>query len=155
MIAMIEYLLNTASEAEMAKHLLYCDADFIPPLSNRVDINNYAKKLASRATKFEAWSDDRLVGLVAAYCNDQESRIAYITSVSVLREWMGQGIAANLLKQCITHAKDSGMQQICLEVASNNQPAIALYEKNGFVAGQTNTPFVNMNLYLKSGGEHG
>ena len=152
---MVEYLLNKASELEIAKHLLHCDADFIPPLSNRVDINNYAQKIASRATKFEAWSGDTLVGLVAAYCNDQENRLAYITSISVLREWMGQGIAANLLKQCITHAKDSGMRQISLEVASNNQPAIGLYEKNGFVAGQTNTPFVNMNLYLKNGAEHG
>ena len=152
---MIEYLLNTASAAEIAKHLLHCDADFIPPLSSRVDINNYAQKLASKATKFEAWSGGRLVGLVAAYCNDQENRLAYITSVSVLKEWMGQGIAANLLKQCITHAKDAGMQQISLEVASNNQPAMGLYEKNGFVAGQTNTPFVNMNLYLKNGAEHG
>ena len=152
---MIEYLLNTASEAEIAKHLLHCDADFIPPLSNRVDINKYARKLASKATKFEAWSGGRLVGLVAAYCNDQENCIAYITSVSVLREWMGQGIAANLLKQCITHAKDSGMQQISLEVASNNQPALGLYEKSGFVADQTNTPFVNMNLYFKNGAEHG
>ena len=152
---MVEYLLNKASELEIAKHLLHCDADFIPPLSNRVDINNYAQKLASKATKFEAWSGGRLVGLVAAYCNDQENRLAYITSVSVLKEWMGQGIAANLLKQCITHAKDAGMQQISLEVASNNQPAMGLYEKNGFVAGQTNTPFVNMNLYLKNGAEHG
>lgn len=151
---MVEYLLNKASEPEIAKHLLHCDADFIPPLSNRVDINKYAQKIASRAMKFEAWSGSTLVGLVAAYCNDQENRLAYITSVSVLREWMGQGIAAKLLKQCITHATDSGMRQISLEVASNNQPAIRLYEKNGFVTGQTNTPFVNMNLYLKNGAEH-
>ena len=152
---MVEYLLNKASELEIAKHLLHCDADFIPPLSNRIDINKYAQKIASRATRFEAWSDSTLVGLVAAYCNDQENHIAYITSVSVLSEWVGQGIAADLLKQCITHATDSGMRQISLEVASNNQPAIRLYEKNGFVAGQANTLFMNMNLYLKNGAEHG
>ena len=82
---MVEYLLNKASELEIAKHLLHCDADFIPPLSNRIDINKYAQKIASRATRFEAWSDSTLVGLVAAYCNDQENHIAYITSVSVER----------------------------------------------------------------------
>lgn len=152
---MVEYLLNKASELEIAKHLLDCDADFIPPLSNRVDISRYAHKIASRATRFEAWSGSTLVGLIAAYCNDQENRIAYITSVSVMREWVGQGIAADLLKQCITYAKDSGMRQISLEVESNNQPAIGLYEKQGFIMGQTNTPFVNMNLYLKNGAEYG
>jgi len=87
--------------------------------------------------------------LVAAYCNDQEKHIAYITSVSVLREWMGKGIAANLMKQCIEHAETSGMWQISLEVASDNTPAIKLYEKSGFVAGKVNAPFVTMDLYLK------
>jgi ribosomal protein S18 acetylase RimI-like enzyme len=152
MSAEIEYLSNKASETEIAKHLLRCDVDFVPPLKNRVEINGYAKKLANKATRFEAWSGGTLVGLVAAYCNDQETRVAYITSVSVLREWVGKGIAANLVSQCIEHAKASGMRQISLEVASDNTPAIKLYEKSGFVAGKADVPFVTMNLSLESGG---
>ena len=89
--------------------------------------------------------------LVAAYCNDREKGIAYITSVSVLREWIGKGNSARLISQCIEHAKVSGMRQISLEVASDNAPAIRLYEKNGFVAGNANASFVSMDLYLKSG----
>ena len=85
MQAAVDYLSNKASEAEIAEHLSRCDADFVPPLSGRVEINDYAKKIASKATRFEAWSGGTLVGLVAAYCNDQEKHIAYITSVSVLR----------------------------------------------------------------------
>ena len=146
----VEFGLNKASEAQIVEHLLRCDADFVPPLSDRVEISDYAKKIASKAMRFEAWSGDMLVGLVAAYCNDQEQRIAYITSVSVLREWTGKGIAASLMRRCIDNAKSSGMRQISLEVASDNVPAIKLYEKSGFVAGQTNAPFVTMNLYLKS-----
>ncbi len=49
-------------------------------------------------------------------------------------------------EQCIEHAKASGMRQISLEVASDNMPAIKLYEKSGFVAGKANAPFVSMNL---------
>ena len=149
MSELVEYDLNKASEAEIAEHLLCCDADFVPSLSSRVEINDYARKIAGKATRFEAWSGGMLVGLVAAYCNDQEKHIAYITSVSVLREWMGKGIAANLMKQCIEHAETSGMWQISLEVASDNTPAIKLYEKSGFVAGKMNAPFVTMDLYLK------
>lgn len=145
----IEFGLNKASEAQIAEHLLRCDADFVPPLSDRVEINDYAKKITSKATRFEAWSGDKLVGLVAAYCNDWEQRIAYITSVSVSREWMGKGIAARLVGQCVEHAKVSGMRQISLEVANDNVPAIGLYEKSGFIAGKTNVPFVTMELYLK------
>lgn len=149
MSAAPKYRSNRASEGEIAEHLSRCDANFVPPLSARVEIGEYAKKLASKAVRFEAWSGDTLVGLVAAYCNDQERRIAYISSVSVLKEWMGKGIAARLTSLCIAHAKASGMRQISLEVADDNKPAIKLYEKNGFVAGKAIAPFVTMNLYFR------
>lgn len=149
-----EYSLNRASEDEIVEHLRTCDADFIPPLSNRVVINDYAKKIVSKATRFEAWTDGTLVGLVAAYCNDQEKRIAYITSVSVLREWHRKAIAARLINDCIEHARVLGMRQISLEVDVDNKHAIKLYEKYGFVVGQVKTPIVSMKLYLVGREEH-
>ena len=69
---------NKASEIEIAEHLTRCDTDFVPPLSGRVEINDYVQKIFGKATTFEAWSSGALVGLVATYCNDQEKRIAYI-----------------------------------------------------------------------------
>lgn len=149
-----KYVLNKASEVEIAKHLARCDAEFIPPLSRRVEIIDYAKKIANKAVRFEAWYGDSLVGLVAVYCNNREQRIAYITSVSVLHEWTGKGIAASLLKQSIEYAKAAEMQQISLEVATKNTSAIKLYEKSGFAVGKVNGVFVSMVLNLKNGKEH-
>lgn len=149
-----QYSLDKASAEQIAEHLSNCDADFIPTLSSRVVIKDYAEKLASKSMRFEAWAGGSLVGLVAVYCNDQDKRIAYITSVSVLKEWMGKGIAANLLKQCIECAKEIGMQRISLEVASDNMPAINLYQKMGFVVDRMEAPFVCVNLYLPSGAGH-
>jgi ribosomal protein S18 acetylase RimI-like enzyme len=154
MSAAVKYQSNKASEVEIAEHLSRCDADFVPPLSSRVEIKDYATKIINQATRFEAWSGDTLLGLVAAYYNDQEKRIAYITSISVLKEWMGKGIATRLMGLCIEHARASGMWQISLIVAESNAPAIRLYEKSGFVSGKVNTPFVSMNLYLKRDEEH-
>lgn len=151
MSAEIEYLSNQASAGQIAEHLLYCDAYFVPPLSGRVEISSYAQKMVDKATRFEAWASGTLAGLVAAYDNNQEKRIAYITSVSVLKEWTGQGIAERLMNQCVEYVKASGMWQIRLEVAAENTPAIKLYEKSGFVAGKTNTLFVTMDIHLKSG----
>jgi ribosomal protein S18 acetylase RimI-like enzyme len=150
----VEYLLNKASEAEISEHLTECDSDFTPPLSGRVEINNYAMKIANKAIRFEAWSDRKLIGLIAAYCNNQESRNAYITSVSVLREWTGKGIAAHLMNQCIEYVKAMGMRQISLEVANGNAHAIKLYKKTGFVLSDANAPFVSMNLYLANEGKY-
>ena len=154
MSARLEYLSNKASVTEITEHLSCCDADFTPPLSTRVEIDDYAQKIMSKAIRFEAWSDGALVGLVAAYCNDPVTRIAYITSVTVLQAWARKGVATRLMDQCVEYAKASGMQKLCLEVATENIPAIKLYKKSGFRAGRTNVPFVSMNLYLKSGDEH-
>jgi ribosomal protein S18 acetylase RimI-like enzyme len=144
----IVYRLNHASEAEIVGHLTACDAAFVPPLSARIQIADYAKKLAAKATRFEAWSGDTLVGLVAAYCNDLEGRIAYITSVSICRDWTGKGIAAALMQQCIEHTAKSGMKRIALEVAANNSAAIRLYTKFGFTSGRKDADMMDMSLEM-------
>ncbi|MDH3375806.1 MAG: GNAT family N-acetyltransferase [Gammaproteobacteria bacterium] len=150
----VEFTFMKAAEADITMHLRACDSEFVPPLSSRVDINNYAKKIVSKATRFEAWSGGSLIGLLAAYYNDQKDLFAYITSVSVLKEWAGKGIATRLISRCIEHAKVSGMRQISLEVANDNTAAIRTYEKSGFVIGKVNAPFVIMNLYLNCDEKH-
>lgn len=149
-----EYALNRAGAADISTHLTRCDADFVPPLSTRVTISDYAGKIARCATRFEAWDSGTLIGLVAAYCNNQDTGIAYITSVSVLPHCSARGIASHLLRQCIEHAKASGMQQLNLEVASNNLRAIRLYTKCGFTANAATAPFIRLTLCLKSGENH-
>ena len=154
MSVVVDYLSNKASEAEIAEHLLRCDTDFVPRLSGRVEIMDYAQKIANKATTFEAWSGGTLIGLAAAYCNHQENRIAYITSVSVLKDWTCKGIAAVLVDRCIDHAQVYGMWLIRLEVAADNTPALKLYKGCGFVEDKANGPFVGMNLCLKNGEEY-
>ncbi len=129
----VEFCLNRASQSEIADHLLCCDSDFVPLLSDRVDISSYTHKITSNATRFEAWVGDALIGLVATYCNNRERRTAYITSVSVLREWAGGGVASRLLERCIGHLKELGFERIELEVDGENADAIRLYEKKGFL----------------------
>ena len=150
----VKFLLNKASEAEIAEHLLNCDTDFVPPLSERVDVADYAKKIAQKALRIEAWSGRTLVGIVAVYCNDQATCIAYITSVSVLKDWTGEGVATQLLDQCVRHVQEMGMQQIRLEVTSENLPAIKLYEKRGFSVENVNELVVSMRLLIESGEKH-
>lgn len=154
MSAAVEFLLNQASALQIAVHLLRCDCDFVPPLSSRVAITDYAQKIAGNATRFEAWSGSILVGLVAAYCNDQETGAAYITSVSVCKEWTGQGIAVKLMNQCIEHASVSDMRHLSLDVAADNAAAIKWYEKFGFVTSKVTGASIGMNFYSKKSDKH-
>ena len=144
----ITYTINKTTEFEIVNHLSACDADFIKDLVARINISEYGNKIYTRAVRFEAWADNILVGLVAAYCNDNINRIAYITSVSVLGLWQGNGIAAQLIQRCIEHVERLEMGSISLEVARENVPAIGLYTKNGFVDVESGGAFVKMNLLI-------
>jgi len=127
-----EINLNKAGAIQIAAHLRACDNMFVPPLSGRVDIDSYAKKIADKSIRFEGWVEGELVGLVAVYCNDGAAPFAYITSVSVLPQWGGRGIASQLVECCIDHVRKLGVMQIELEVDEKNHAAGNLYKKHGF-----------------------
>ena len=146
----IQYNMNKADEAGIAGHLALCDAEFIPVLSTRVRIEDYARKIATRACRFEAWTDDTLVGLVAAYFGTEEPRVIHVTSVSVLRDWTGQGIAAALMRRCFARAVELGIGRITLEVAETNSPAAGLYEKFGFQPIGHNGQFIMMESIFET-----
>ena len=128
----LELCMNQASIAQIAEHLRACNDTFVPQLSERVEIDAYAQKIANNAVCFEALADGVLVGLVAAYCNDSEGRVVFITSVSVLPRWQGRGVASKLVERCVGHARGLGFAHIELEVDQRNTPAVRLYLKHGF-----------------------
>ena len=137
---------NMATIAEVAVHLLQCDAAFVPPLSQRVLIGEYAKKLVQLSVCFEARANKVLVGLVSAYCNDPSHKVAFISSVSVLDEWRHQGIASTLIEQCRLHAIAQGFDSIELEVARDSAKAATLYAKLGFQNNLSNHDPMRMSL---------
>lgn len=121
---------SQASEIDIQKHLISCDDSFIPKLSSKVSIVNYAQKIKSNAITFEAWMNNELIGLVAAYINHPPS--AFITSVSIKNNYQKRGIANQLINNCKIYALTNGCSEIFLEVSSLNSSAITLYKKHDF-----------------------
>ena len=143
------YTVDESSGADIAAHLQSCNANFIAALNERIPIADYARKLARHATRFEAWSDGNLVGLLAVYANDYERGFAHISNVSVLPGWQGMGIALAMLDQAVRRVNSLGFHTIGLEVEVNNQPARRLYERHDFAIGDRNGRFAKMSLNLK------
>lgn len=139
---------NFASSAQTAAHLRACDESFVPPLGTRVNIDDYARKLTDHAQRFEAWGDDELVGLVAAYCNAPDRQRAFITSVSVLPGWHRRGIASRLLAQCLDYLRHLGFARVELETDVHNTAARRLYAGHGFSSADANgrTGILHRNL---------
>ena len=143
-----EYREQTASAAQIRAHLEACSPRHAPPLAPRVDIEAYARKISGNAATFEAWADGVLVGLVAAYINDADTRTGYISNVSVDEAFLGRGVAARLMATCLERAAASGMDVMKLEVGHANSAAIALYRKLGFEVSGRNDEFIEMKLSL-------
>lgn len=148
----IRYAQNGSSAHDIEHHLRACNVHFLPPLSARVDIAAYAGKLAAQAIRYEAWSENTLVALVAAYPNDCGA--AFITNVSTLPTWHGQGLAKQLLTACIQEMAHLGMKHIDLEVSCGNIAAINLYQKLGFMTCKTQGDTAHMRLAISKDQEH-
>jgi ribosomal protein S18 acetylase RimI-like enzyme len=149
MIDKVVFSVNQSSTAEIAAHLLGADAAFQLTLSSRVEFLKYAQKLQDRAVRFEAWLGEELVGLVASYCNQLDGGKSFVTSVSVWPKCQGLGIADQLIRKCIEHARGLGFGRIELEVSKQSFQAIALYQKLGFIILGSSGSILTMGMIIK------
>lgn len=129
----IEYKIGVGSQNEIYLHLLDCDKFFIPKLSEKVNISEYSEKIFNKAINFEAWDNERLIGLVSMYINEEDTSFGYITNVSIINGDKNRGIASNLLKKCIKYSKDINLNWISLKVDTKNVSAVNLYNKFNFM----------------------
>lgn len=105
------------------------DKDFIPALSERVNIAEYAEKLAQYGENLLYCEDNQIVAMVSAYMNRE---IAYLSSIAVKRGAQNKGIGGIVLKKTEEKAKTLGCRSLQLKTHSNNLKAISFYEKNGY-----------------------
>jgi ribosomal protein S18 acetylase RimI-like enzyme len=143
----ISYQIKTAGKEQIYSHLMECNDSFVPPLTERVNIAEYSQKLYEKAVTFEAWSNNKLIGLIAAYFDDTNSS-SFITDVSIIKKYMKLGIATNLLNMCITYTREKKIKEIKLEVHKDNLPAITFYNKFDFAKTDTKEDSLVMKLAI-------
>ncbi len=87
---------------------------------------NYAQYVAVSDNTIVGWAD--IIPL-------EPPTMAHVGSLGmgVIADYRGQGIGSKLLASVIQHAWDSGLKRLELEVFTDNQAAINLYKKHGFI----------------------
>lgn len=121
-----------------AKHrLIYqllkkVDSDFEPPLSLNLDLNEYSKKIASRAILFTRFEDKELIALCAIYANDEERLQAYLTMLAVDPAFRGIGLAKKIIAEMEVYVLKNGFKSIRLEVYKTNHGALSMYKSIGY-----------------------
>lgn len=106
------------------------DAIMIPTLSERVCILDYAAKLANLAETLYIVYKHCDIASCSVYCNSQ---IAFISSIAVKQEFLGQGIGTALMEEVKRHVRAKHCESIQLEVYAQNSVALKYYIKNGYV----------------------
>lgn len=125
----LEFTINKCTIEQIHQHLSTVDEQFVPPLNSYVDIKTYSQKIGEYATRFEIQSSGILVGLIAAYFNEDSS---YVSNFTIEQNLTGKGAAQQLLSFFERYCIDKKCQNILLEVFKTNTRAINFYTKNKF-----------------------
>ena len=121
------------SNIEISSFLKRNDLLFNPPLSARLDIEDYSFKLTTLAKHFY-YRDDKnlLTSFAACYFNDSKRLKAFLTIICVDKESAGKGFGKLLLDEVIHYGTKQGFKVLSLEVDKSNSKAIDFYLSYGF-----------------------
>lgn len=97
-----------------------------------VDIDEYIHKIGERA-EILAHFENGCSGFVAYYCNNPETKQAFITMVIVNPDARGRGIGKSLIQSVLGVMRGRGFLTCSLEVCKTNVTAHKLYSGLGFV----------------------
>ncbi|OON70112.1 hypothetical protein B0919_05065 [Hymenobacter sp. CRA2] len=119
------------SSAEQTEAMNRSFEQYIVPL--RFDEQSFQRRFRGEhldPVASRIWScGDELVGVVYISRRGWTSRVA---AMGLVIEARGQGLGKPMLQTAIDEAKRRGDQLLMLEVFTNNEPAIRLYERLGF-----------------------
>ena len=105
---------------------------FSPALSDSLELDVYADKLANNASFLICSQDRQVKGAIVFYPNKTTS-ILYIPLVWVKIDSRSRGIAKLMFENLIEYGKQEAFSCIDLEVLKDNIAANNLYESLGFV----------------------
>lgn len=109
------------------------DKDFSPPLSTLLNIQQYAQKLEQLAVLFFVYENAKPIAMIANYCNDEKKLQAFMSLLAVDPKHRSKGLASNLVRTSLDYIQRLGFKTYALEVYKNNEAAIQLYTKLGFL----------------------
>lgn len=124
---------TTFEEAEKAV-LEFKDTHFLRAITNDDNRKAFIEKHLQYGHFLVEYHDEIPVGFFSFYCNDAESKTAYITSLALKDElgFLKGKTLIRLLTKGFAMGKEADMKSVRLEVEKDNKKAIKLYEHFGF-----------------------
>lgn len=137
---------NPISRSELVEALKTL-GDLLPdPLSERVNIPEYAEKLLKFADIIYAKHEDRVIGIMAVYANDMQTKIAHFPLLFVANQYQHKGVGKVLILQAIALAKSRNMGSVWAYVHKDNDRAINFVYKLGFQFDSFRDPKIKIKM---------
>ncbi|MBR6918012.1 MAG: GNAT family N-acetyltransferase [Clostridia bacterium] len=129
---MISIVLKKVSDSAIIKEILdSCkDSLFDDSVNDRLD--GLSVKFAENAEFVAVIIDNGYAGYIAFYCNDEVSKQAYLSMITVRSDYQHKGIGSLLMDYMISTVRINNFESIKLEVNKNNDKAKMFYHRYGF-----------------------
>lgn len=136
-------------------NITHAETDF---LTSYEDENSFDVKAESEFLQTKTDSDNeielvavidgKIVGLAGIEAIGKPYKLKHRVSfgISILKDYWSLGVGKALTEACISCAKEAGYKQLELDVVADNDRAIALYKKCGFVEFGRNPKGFNSRL---------
>jgi len=133
-VSKVRVVIRSAREGDLDALVELENHSFVTDLVSR---EQYRRHLESRtAIVLVARYRRRLVGSALIFLR-RRNRRARLYSIAIDRDSRGLGIGGKLLRAAEKAAAERGRRWLYLEVRDDNAAAISLYEKRGYVRGET------------------
>ncbi len=106
---------------------------FVPPLTGRVDIPQFASKIACNAEQFWVYAGDVKAGFMACYFNHPDKEFGFVASFSIIPKFQNMGMGKALIREAISFGVRNHFRKLRLEVQQGNDRAEAFYSQLGFM----------------------
>lgn len=101
------------------------------------DESRYLQEKTDRPNEIEllALMDGKVVGMAGIEAVGSQEKVRHRAEfgISILRDYWGLGLGSAMTDACIRCAREAGYAQLELTVVAENERAVALYQKHGFV----------------------
>lgn len=109
------------------------DRTFPIPLSDKIDLSEYALKLEQKATICALRDDNgNILSMCAGYTDHVVKEMGYIALVATLPEYQGKNYGKKLVKEFLDIADKKALCAVHVYAVETNRPAMKMYETLGF-----------------------
>ncbi len=127
---MMEFCFGNLGFEQVLTFLRETDKEFKHPLSEKVNLEEYARKLSQYSSFSYCVEQDEMIGMISCYTNRPPE--GYISNVCVKSSHQGCGVFSKMLDELLKRSATLGIKRLKLEVNDDNENAIWVYEKWGF-----------------------